>query len=197
MSVVRDPRIADSLLDAAGFNRVGQGKRGIELELLTVGSGDNAVEQLVQADLAERGISVVIRQLELAAFLAEARAKEKRFDMLITGVPGDLSLSYVRAMFASEQRGSALDYTDYHSPALDAAFTRTQSAATDAELRRAWRDVQTTLAAEMPAAWLYHSRGVQGVSARMHGVVMDLRGELATVTQWTTQAPPLRALAQR
>jgi peptide/nickel transport system substrate-binding protein len=100
-------------------------------------------------------------------------------------------------MFASDQRGGALDYANYHSASLDAAFARTQSAANDAELRRAWRDVQSTLATELPAAWLYHSRGVQGVSARMHGVVMDLRGELATVTQWTTEAPQMRALANR
>ncbi len=36
----------------------------------------------------------------------------------------------------------------------------------------------------MPATWLYHSRGVQGVNRRVRGVRLDLRGELAGVTNW-------------
>ena len=56
-----DPRTADSLLDAAGWRRAAGGVRAragkpLTVELLTVGSGDQAVEQLVQADLAERGM---------------------------------------------------------------------------------------------------------------------------------------------
>jgi peptide/nickel transport system substrate-binding protein len=188
-SVARDPARADSLLDAAGVRRASDGRRPLTIELLTVGSGDNAVEQLIQADLGERGIRVEIRQLELAAFLARARAKPKTFDVLITGVPGDLSLSYLRAMFESRQRGSSLDYADYHSPALDAAFARVRSADTDANVRRAWAGVQRELAQSVPVSWLYHSRGLQGVSARMRNVVMDLRGELVTVARWSAAAP--------
>jgi peptide/nickel transport system substrate-binding protein len=43
----------------------------------------------------------------------------------------------------------------------------------------------------MPVAWLYHSRGLQGISSRMRNVTMDLRGELASITRWTvdTTAP--------
>src|SRR6185437_10113005 len=57
--------------------------------LLTVGSGDNAVEQLLQSDMAAIGIRMEIRQRELASFLQEARARPPRFDALITGIPGD------------------------------------------------------------------------------------------------------------
>lgn len=187
-----DPRRADSLLDAAGWRR-DKDKwrmrgRPLAVELLTVGSGDNAVEQLIQADLAERGIRVEVRQLELAAFLARARAREKAFDLLITGIPGDLSLAYLRAMFESSQRGGSLDYADFHAPALDAFFAGARHARDPAEERRAWRAVQEELARQAPATWLYHSRGLQGVSARMRNVTMDLRGELVTVSRWTTDA---------
>jgi peptide/nickel transport system substrate-binding protein len=177
--------LADSLLDAAGHQRGRGGSRGITLELLTVGSGDNAVEQLIQADLGERGIRLEIRQLELAAFLARARARQKDFDMLITGIPGDLSLAYLRAMFESSQSGGSLDYAGYHSAALDALFARASSAADEVSLRASWGDVQRFLTHEMPVVWLYHSRGVQGVAARMRNVVMDLRGELTTVSRWS------------
>ena len=177
--------VADSLLDAAGHRRDGSGKRKISLELLTVGSGDNAVEQLIQADLASIGITLSIRQLELAAFLERARAREKSFDLLITGIPGDLSLAYLTAMFETGQRGGSLDYAGYHDPALDAAFARARAARTHSELVEAWHQAQRILARDVPVAWLYHSRGVQGVSARMRGVRMDLRGELVTVARWS------------
>jgi peptide/nickel transport system substrate-binding protein len=199
--IVRDVRRADSLLDAAGWRRGPDGWRArgrpLSAELLTVSSGDNAVEQLVQADLAERGIRIDVRQLELAAFLARARAQEKSFDMLITGIPGDLSLAYLRAMFESSQRGSSLDYADFHPPALDVLFARARDARTDAEARDAWRAVQLELDRLAPVSWLYHSRGLQGVSSRMRNVTMDLRGELVTVARWTTAGRTVETVAKR
>ncbi len=196
-SPVRDVQRADSLLDAAGFTRAANGGRAIVVELLTVGSGDNAVEQLIQADLAERGIRVAIRQMELAAFLARARARDKAFDLLITGIPGDLSLAYVRAMFESAQAGGSLDYAGYHSRTLDEHFARARDARTSAAQRDAWQAVQQELARDVPVSWLYHSRGVQGVAARMRNVRMDLRGELVTVARWTTSDSSRYAMARR
>ena len=185
-----DARLADSLLDAAGWRRAPDGwrkrDRAFGVTLLTVGSGDNAIEQLIQADLGARGIRVEIRQMELAAFLALARAPEKNFDVLITGVSGDLSLAYLGAMYDSRQRGGALDYGDFHRPELDGLFSRARAAGTEADARSAWIAIQEALAREVPAAWIYHSRGLQGVSARMRDVTIDLRGELASVARWTT-----------
>jgi len=196
-----DTARANALLDAAGWRRGPGGwrarERPLAVELLTVGSGDNAVEQLIQSDLGALGMRVEIRQMELAAFLARARAPEKTFDMLITGVTGDLSLAYLGAMYDSRQRGGVLDYANFHTAALDALFARARDARRDAESRDAWIGVQEELAREVPAAWIYHSRGVQGVSARMHDVTMDLRGELATVSRWTTTGAPRGAVAKR
>ena len=185
----RDPRRADSLLDATGWARGRDGvrRRGgrpLEVELLTVGSGDNAVEQLVQADLAARGVTTAIRPRELGAFLTAARAPRKAFDLLLTGVPGDLGLAHLTAMFATSGSGGTLDYASYHRPALDAAFARAVVAPDAAARAAAWAAVQRVLADSVPVAWLYHARGVQGVARRLRGVAMDLRGELATVHEW-------------
>jgi peptide/nickel transport system substrate-binding protein len=186
---VFDPARADSLLDAAGWARSADGPRRRDgkpfaFELLTVGTADNALEQLVQSDLSARGITMRIRQMELGAFLTQARARPKRFDALVTGVSGDLSLSYLRAMFESRQAGGALDYADFHDAALDAAFVRAAAARTPGDRATAWRDLQRELRRREPVAWLYHARGVQGVSRRLRNVTMDLRGELATLAQW-------------
>ena len=187
---VRDTAVADRLLDAAGWHRGTDGvrRRGgrmLDIELLTVGSGDNVAEQLVQADLAARGIVVRIRQTELGTFLTTARAADKRFDLLLAGIPGDLSLSQINGLFASAQRGGALDYTGFHSPALDAALAAAADAGSEPARREAWVRVQMMLDSLAPATWLYHSRGVQGVTRRLSGAHMDLRGELVTLHDWT------------
>lgn len=199
-NVPRDTALADSLLDAAGWRRGSDSRRSkngrpFDFDLLTVGSGDNAVEQLIQADLGARGIRAEIRQVEMGSFLSMARGADKRFDALLTGVPGDLSLAYVGAMFESSQAGGALDYAGFHTKTLDDLFARAR-AAPSADLRRAaWADVQNELAREVPVAWLYHSRGVQGLSARLANVVMDLRGEMVTLARWQIGAP--KAIARR
>jgi peptide/nickel transport system substrate-binding protein len=184
-----DTAKADSLLDAAGWRRDARGQRWrsgkpFSVELLTVGSGDNVPEQLVQADLAARGMAVRLRQTEMGTFLTAARAADKRFDLLLAGVPGDLSLSYISALFATTQRGGTLDYTGFHTPALDALLSSATLAPASAQ-PAAWRTVQIALDTLAPATWLYHARGLQGVTRRARGVTMDLRGELVTVHDWT------------
>ena len=186
----RDTAEADRLLDAAGWHRGSDGVRSragrrFDVELMSVGSGDNVAEQLVQADLAARGIVLRVRQTEMGSFLTLARAADKRFDLLLAGVPGDLALSYVSALFATTQKGGTLDYTGYHRPALDALLAAAAGAPPGAPARAAWERVQMSLDTLAPATWLYHSRGVQGVSRRVQGVTMDLRGELVTVHDWT------------
>jgi peptide/nickel transport system substrate-binding protein len=184
-----DPALADSLLDAAGWRRGADGwrQRGgapLAMTLLTVGSGDNAVEQLLQADFAARGVRLELRQREMGAFLSEARAEDKQFDLLFTGIPGDISLSYLAAMFDSRLAGGALDYAGYHDPALDAEFARARAAASDSAARAAWFAIQRHLEIAAPAVWVYHARGVQGVARRLRGVRMDLRGEMPTLADW-------------
>jgi peptide/nickel transport system substrate-binding protein len=186
---VRDTARADSLFDAAGWTRGAEGKRirggrPFSFDLLTVGSGDNALEQLLQADLGARGIQVNIRQVELGTFLTDARAQPKRFDALVAGIPGDVSLAFLASMFESRQSGGALDYAGFHTPALDSLFAATRVARTDAARTAAWRLVQAYLDDAMPVAWIYHSRGVQGVASSLRNVVMDLRGELPTIARW-------------
>ena len=187
---VRDTVRADALLDAAGWRRDATGTRTrdghpLGLELLTVGTGDNAVEQLLQADAAARGIRLTIRQMEMGAFLARARAEDKQFDALVTGIPGDLTLAHLAAMYDGRLRGSALDYGGFHTPQLDSLFAHVRSASDRAALADAWAAVQREIGRATPAAWLYHARGVQGISARLEGVTMDLRGELATLADWS------------
>jgi peptide/nickel transport system substrate-binding protein len=187
--------LADSLLDAAGWKRSASGIRErdgkpLSFGLITVGSSDNAIEQLIQGDLAARGIRMSIRQMEGGAFLSAVRARTKNFDAAITGVSGDVSLAYLAAMFETSRAGGSLDYADWHSSALDAAFARARGAADDDSRKSAWRDAQRILDDSLPVIWIYHSRGVQGISARLDGVTMDLRGEMVSVASWSARGAP-------
>jgi peptide/nickel transport system substrate-binding protein len=187
----------ESWLTAAGWARAANGSwtkagRPLAFTLLTVGSGDNAIEQLLQADLRAVGIDMRIRQLELGTFLTTARDTSKTFDALIAGIPGDLSLSYLTAMFDSRYAGGALDYAGYRKAELDRLFAAVYAAQSSTALDAAWRAVQEFLHVETPAAWLYHARGVQGVSRHLQNVEMDLRGELVTLARWRLAAPAER-----
>lgn len=142
-------------LFAPGRGRGLLGDRPLKFELLTVGSGEAALEQMIQQQLARIGVTVTIRQLELAAFLDRVyRAHD--FDAAVLGISGDLGLGYL---------GSILELSG-----LPAAGSG--------------RELLPVFADSVPAAFLYHARGVQGMSRRIQNVAMDLRGELATLTQW-------------
>ncbi len=182
------PDEAASMLERAGWRMTTGGVREragrlLAFDLMTVGSGDNALEQMIQAQLRAIGVSVRIRQLELATFLATAQGSGRDFDALVTLIPGDLTLGHVAAMFGGDSPGS-LAYAGYRSAAFDSAIARTNRAITRDALETAWRDAQRTLAADHPTTWLYHARGLQGASARIADVTVDLRGELATIAQW-------------
>lgn len=187
-AVPYDPRAAAARLDdlewtlgSDGVRR--KGNRPLRLQLLTVAVGDNALEQMIQAQLRAIGVEVRIRRLEMVSFLETAQGPAREFDALVTGIPGDLSLGYVAALFGSRNPGP-LAYAGYQSPAFERALRRAGEAHTEAEQEMAWREAQRVLARDGPVTWLYHARGVQGVNRRVRSVHMDLRGELAGIASW-------------
>jgi peptide/nickel transport system substrate-binding protein len=145
-------------LPIAAAAGAGPSRKGAALrfELLTVGSGEAPLEQMVQSRLLSDGFDVSIRQLELSAFLGRVYGPAHDFEAAVLGVPGDLGLAYLQPLAALA--GMA-------APADPAAAQR-------------W------FADSVPVAFLYHARGLQGMNRRVRGVIMDLRGELATVHDW-------------
>jgi len=134
------------------------GGRRVAFELLTVGSGEAALEQMIQARLAAVGFDVAIRQLELTAFLDRVSARRRDFQAAVAGTSGDPGLGYLTSL--ADQAGLRVP------PDPDLA-------------QRMFRD-------SLPVAFLYHGRGLQGMNRRVRGVRMDLRGELPTVAAWRT-----------
>jgi peptide/nickel transport system substrate-binding protein len=150
-----DRTAAAKAVFAPGRGRALLGSSAVRFELLTVGSGEAALEQMIQAQLARIGVVVTIRQLELSAFLDRVTGPAHDFDAAIMGVSGDLDQGYLRSLLA------VTGFRARH----------------DAKLERVFVD-------SLPAAFLYHARGLQGMNRRMEGVRMDLRGELVSLTEW-------------
>ncbi len=187
--VTADSAEAARLLGAAGWVRGPGGQRArdgvaLTLSLLTAGSGELAAEQLLQDDLRRLGFAVDIRTTELATFLSLLRAEQKSFDVAYTGIPGDLALGHLRALLDGRQRGGGLAYTGFANDTLDAALDRALAAEAPADGARAWQRVDSLVDRFAPIAVIYHARGVQGRARSLDGVVMDLRGELATIGRW-------------
>lgn len=190
-----DPSAAAQLLDDAGYTRAANGMRArngvpLAITLLTAGSGELAAEQLLQDDLRRLGIALTIRTAELATFLSALRAPDKAFDLAYTGIPGDLALGHLRALLDGRQRGGGLDYTGFAHEGLDRALDAAFSAGALDEQRARWATLDSIVDVTAPIAVLYHARGVQGRAASLDGVVMDLRGELATVSRWQRRSAP-------
>ena len=125
-------------------------------ELLTVGSGEAALEQMLQARLAAVGFEVSIRQLELSAFLDRVYGPRHDFMAAVMGVPGDPGLGFLQPL------GNLTGMPVPDDPVA----------------------AQRLFAERLPVVWLYHARGVQGMNQRVLGVRMDMRGELPTVAAW-------------
>lgn len=181
---------ADSLLDAAGWRRSAGGSRrrdgrALELQMLTVGSGDNPVEQLLQSDLRARGIDLRIATRDMGALLSSARSNAPDHCAVYTGVAGDPARSQLGALFDPAAAGGALDFGAARPASLAPVFARLRSTTEPAAREAAWRDVFTILDDSVPATPVFHSRGVQGLSKRLRNVTIDLRGELFSAAQWT------------
>ena len=125
-------------------------------ELLTVGSGEGALEQMLQARLNAVGFSVTIRQLENSTFLSLVFGPRHDFTAAVAGIAGDPGLGFLQSLDSVTGVGIPTD------PVL----------------------AQRVFAEQVPVAWLYHPRGVQGMNRRVRGVLMDVRGELPTVASW-------------
>jgi peptide/nickel transport system substrate-binding protein len=181
---------ADSLLGAAGWRRDGAGFRtrnGVPLVviMLTVGSGDNPVEQLLQSDLRARGIDLRIATRDMGSLLSSTRSNTSDHCATYTGVAGDPARSQLAALFDPAAPGGALDLGARRPVNLGPRFAALRTLTDTTDRRATWRAVFDILDDSVPATAIFHSRGVQGITRRLQHVTIDLRGELFSAARWT------------
>ena len=144
---------------AAGLDVAARSARQpLRFELLTVGSGEAALEQMVQAQLARRRVR-------------RRRSGSSSCPRSSPGCTGRRTTSTPPCSAFRATSGSAILRPLAELAGLDGA-------------RPIPRRRSGCFADSMPVAFLYHARGVQGMNRRVQGVRMDLRGELPTVHDW-------------
>ena len=110
-----DPEVARGLL----------GGRRIAFELLTVGSGEAPLEQMVQAQLRPVGFDVSIRQVELSAYLDRVYGRPD-FQAAVLGIGGEVGQGYLAtlARLAGVDRDSLPAAFLYYARGLQGANRR-------------------------------------------------------------------------
>ena len=130
---------------------------------------------------------VDIRQIEIGAFLTAARAPTKTFDVLVAGIPGDVSLSYLGAMFESRSAAARSTTPAFMLPrSTRCSIAARERAAGRAARVAAWRDVQRRARLRSRRRRGSTTRAAcRGCRDASQDVRMDLRGEMVTLHDWT------------
>ena len=188
-----DPDRAASLLAEAGWrDRDGDGllqdEHGAPLRFTLMTNHENPVRvdiaQVVQARLAELGVSVDARTLEWQTLLARHRARE--FEGVVQSWVLDNFRVDPTALFHSSQAERPGSYN--RSGLMDARVDSLIEAATatlDAEQARdLWAQFTIALQDAQPFTFLMWLDEHAAVANRMRGVEMDARGTLLTIADW-------------
>ena len=200
-SLGHDPDEARRLLDEAGW--VVRGEDGIrenpEGRALDVTVSYNMgnqqrqdIAQIMQSQLAAIGVGVRPEGVEWGAFVGEMTSPDRRnFDGAV--------LSIITALHVS-------DYDQFHStsvdqpmglsgvvdPELDRLLDTLQVVVEREEAIPLWHRYQERVVALQPYTYFFFPRRLAGVSERLQGVEMDVRGDLMSVSDWWIPAQERR-----
>ena len=194
--VAHDPAQAAQLLEQAGWvDRNGDGVRenaqGEPLAFEVLSSDDplrRSVVEVLQNQLRQVGADAEIRVMEFQTMLQSHR--ERTFDVVFTNwVLDNFQVAAApTALFHSSEADTELsaNRSSVRIPALDAAITRGGRASDASEQRAAWREMTEVLQREQPVTFMFWLNELAASRAGMNGVEMDPRGEMRSITQWST-----------
>ncbi|MEX2572047.1 MAG: ABC transporter substrate-binding protein [Gemmatimonadota bacterium] len=187
-----DSDAARELLAEAGWeDRDGDGvlenAEGREFRFTLITNAGNDVRgdiiQIVQAQLRPLGIVVEPRLVEWNTMTALLQDRERNFDAVVAGWV-DYFRKDDRDILHSENIDAPFQYVGYANARVDVLID-TVAVMTDREAALPfWREYQRLIVHEAPYIPLYYPQRLAGVRERLRGVVMDLRGEFATITDW-------------
>ncbi len=197
-----DQRQAEQLLQKAGWvDRNGDGIRenaqgqAFEFTLLTSNSPlTKGVAEVVQALLKGVGVKADIQVLEFQTFLQQYKAR--KFDAVfanwvldnfqVGSAPYALFSSKLAAVPLSSNRAGV------QSAKLDQLMTKASSETDPGAARGAWGDFVKELENEQPFTFMFWLDELAASDRRVHGVVMDPRGEMQSVARWWVSGGRIR-----
>ncbi|MCQ1536600.1 diguanylate phosphodiesterase [Methanosarcina sp. KYL-1] len=160
-----DPEKAGELLEEAGWiDTDGDGirdKNGEKLSyVLSLGSGEVRIGELIKERLSEAGIDVQVKALESKS--RDTNLKNGDFELLISGFGGwGADADYLRTRYCdTTQSGSVSSGAavfGYHNDTLNALGTQELQELDDEKRKEIVYDMQTVLANDIPAIPLYYT----------------------------------------
>jgi peptide/nickel transport system substrate-binding protein len=186
-----DPDRARALLAEAGWeDRDGDGVREdtlgtpLSLELLYNPNQEREeVAEIMQAQLRDVGVDLQPRSLEYSAFLNSVFSPERAFEGFVIAWEAEFRLDE-RDLFHSRAVDAPYGFSGIQDSVLDRYLDTLQLITDRAEAVPLWRAYQLRLMELHPFTFLYSYHRLSGVSRRLRGVVMDVRGEWQNLREW-------------
>ncbi len=192
-SLPYDPEQARSLLEEAGWvDRDGSGVREdaqgnpLQIDLIYNPNQERErVAEIIRVQLQDIGVELLPRMLDRATYGERIQGADRNFE----------------GAFVTFETGFRIDDRDlFHSEVFDLAGSWAFSGTMDPVLDRyldtlslipdrdvaypLWQEYQLRLMAVQPYTFLYSANRRNGVGPRLQDVVMDTRGDWATIRNW-------------
>jgi len=188
-----DPEEAGRLLDEAGWvDRTGDGVRadqaGIPLEISIKFNPGNQqrrdIAEIMQAQLAQVGVSVRLEVVEWATLFEQITSPgDRNFDGVVMGWVTELKVDD-HDLFHSSKVEQPFQWAGMEDGELDMLLDTLQLLVDREEAIPFWHRYQERLVELQPYTYFFFPRRLAGVSSRLRGVEMDVRGEWVTVADW-------------
>lgn len=185
---------AGQLLDTEGWkdtNGDGIRDKGGKPLRFTLMTSDNplnrSVAEVLQSQFKKLGVDAQVRILEFQTLLAQHKSRD--FDAVFTSwVLDNFQMASAPAALMHSKLASVPNSSNRSSvniPELDKLIDKAQAATNEEEARAVWRDLTNVLQREQPLTFVYWLNELAATRKEVGGAVMDPRGELLTIGQWT------------
>jgi len=183
-----DTAAAAATLDAAGWRLAGarrsKGRQPLSFDILLPSTSTvrRRYAEALQAAWKPLGVEATVTTVDFPVF--QQRLAAGHFDSYIGAYLDDPSPRAIVEQWTTKGIG-ALNHGRYANPVFDAAVDSALAAPDLATARRLWRAALDTLAADVPAIFLYTPEQRAAVARRIGGVEINPFSWLEGVERWT------------
>jgi peptide/nickel transport system substrate-binding protein len=141
------------------------------------------VIEMVQAHLGRIGVRVEPRLVEANTLVEKLTSPERPYDAAVNAWV-DAFRKDDAPNFLCRERGRPFQVVSFCDPAVDRLIDSLNATPDRAAAAPIWREYQHAMVQASPYTVLYYPRRLTGVSRRLRGVQMDVRGEYNTIGKW-------------
>jgi len=185
-----DPEAARRLLQEAGWTPGADGiaaRNGQPLRFTMLTSEDRLrqdISVVVQQQLRQIGVDVQVRASEFQTFIQQHRSRD--YDAVVSGWSLDSFRVDPTPLFACAEarRPQSANRAGYCNEEADRLIEAGLRESDDARAREIWNEFAAILHRDQPITFLAWQEQLAGISPRLQGVEMDVRGRLQTAARW-------------